>query len=148
MLSSIKYEDMTFFQWGEIYESGNEIIDNDHKVLLRLINDLYLEMARGDGKEIVNSTLDQLVDYSKNHFRREEMLMKSIDYPYFEEHETQHDAFIAMISKFLKRTNSDSITLDMANFLKNWLSNHILVSDKKFAYHLELKNITKQLPDK
>jgi hemerythrin-like metal-binding protein len=136
---------MTFFKWDKNYESGNDIMDGDHKILVQMINDLYVEMAKGDGKKIVNSIVNSLVDYSKNHFRREEKLMKAFCYDGFEKHEAEHDEFIAKVSHFLKNINSDSITVDVAVFLKDWLSNHILTSDKKFAYYLDFKKTSDRI---
>ncbi len=133
---------MIFFQWNTDFESGNEIIDNDHKVLVQLVNDLYVEMARGDGSIMVAPVIDKLVDYSKNHFRREEKLMKSLSYPGFERHEAEHDAFIAKVSEYLRNLKRDNISTDLARFLKDWLVNHILSSDKRFASYMEIKNIT------
>jgi hemerythrin-like metal-binding protein len=136
---------MTFFKWNQSYESGNDIMDGDHKILVQMINDLYVEMAKGDGKKIVNSIVNSLVDYSKNHFRREEKLMKAFSYDGFAKHEAEHDEFIAKVSHFLKNINSDSITVDVAGFLKDWLSNHILTSDKKFACYLDFKKTSDRI---
>ncbi|MDX9845461.1 MAG: bacteriohemerythrin [Tenuifilaceae bacterium] len=132
---------MVFFKWNSEFESGNDIMDNDHKVLVQLINDLYVEMARGDGSVVVESVIEKLVDNSKNHFRREEKLMKSLSYPDFEKHELEHDAFIAKVSQCSRNIKSDSVTTNLARFLKDWLVNHILSSDKRFASFMELKMI-------
>ncbi len=132
---------MIFFQWSDMYDSGNKTMDNDHRVLVSMINELYTEMAKGDGMTIVNSVLHRLIDYSRDHLSREEQLMQAVCYPELAEHKAEHNAFIVRLNGLIKNQKSDSITLDLAKFLKSWLSGHILHSDKKLASYVDLHRV-------
>ncbi len=127
---------MIFFEWDEKFVSGNEIIDNDHKKLVGMINELYSEMSSGDGKKIVSSIISQLADYTNYHFINEERLMKEVNYKNFDKHKAQHDAFANKVKSFIKKSKSDSITIEVASFLKEWMTKHILGSDKLLANEL------------
>jgi hemerythrin-like metal-binding protein len=78
-------------------------MDYDHKWLVSLINNLYTEMGKGDGKSIINKIINQLVEYSKYHFSNEERLMEKTNYQYFDMHKAQHDAFFAKVGSFKKK---------------------------------------------
>lgn len=127
---------MIFFEWDKSFESGVETMDHDHKWLVGLINNLYKEMGKGDGKSIINEIIDQLVEYSKYHFRNEERLMAELNYKHFDMHKAQHDAFITKVDLFIKKTKEDSISIDVAKFLKEWMISHIQGSDKRFANYI------------
>lgn len=129
---------MTFFPWQKNYAFGIESIDSDHVKLIDMINDLYSAMSKGEGKNVIKDIVTGLVDYSKVHFKREEVKMKSINFMNFEDHEAEHDAFILKVSAFKKKLDEgkDNISIEVVTFLREWLSNHILTSDKEMAKEL------------
>lgn len=128
---------MIFFEWDSKFVSGSKVIDNDHKKLVELINELYTEMSSGDGKNIAGSIISQLADYSEYHFKNEEKLMKDIAYPDFEKHKAQHKTFAKKVSSFVKKTKKDTISIEVASFLKEWMTKHILSADKEFVNYMK-----------
>jgi len=129
---------MIFFEWDNKFVSGNKIVDNDHKKLVGLINELYTEMSSGDGKNIVDNIISQLADYSEYHFKNEEKLMRDIAYPHFEKHKAQHKTFAKKVASFVKKTKKDSISIEVASFLKEWMTNHILSADKDLVNYMKI----------
>jgi hemerythrin len=129
---------MIFFAWQKNYAFGIESIDNDHVKLVDMINNLYSAMSKGDGRSVIQDIVTGLVDYSKVHFKREEVKMKSINYKNFNSHEAEHDDFITKVSSFKKKLDEgrDNISIEVVTFLREWLSNHILTSDKEMALEL------------
>lgn len=132
---------MVFFNWDERLEFGFESIDSDHKILVGLINDLYSAMTKGEAKVIIQDIVAKLVDYARVHFKREEFYMQTINYSEINSHISQHDEFTRRVDSFVEKLDSgiSNISIEVITFLRDWLINHILHTDKKFVAEL-MKN--------
>ncbi|MDX9769781.1 MAG: bacteriohemerythrin [Tenuifilaceae bacterium] len=130
---------MAFFTWQNKFAFDIESIDNDHKKLVGYIDDLYSAMSQGQAKNIIQGVVKELIDYTRVHFRREEFYMKSTNYPDFESHKKAHDAFVEQVDAFEDKLNQgkDNISIEVLTFLREWLSEHILNTDKKLVPHLK-----------
>ena len=125
---------MELFQWSEKYSVGNFLIDGQHKRLVSMINQLHESMRDGKGKETLQKILDDLVRYTKEHFLTEEAMMKKANYPGYAAHKAEHDKLTEKAVD-LQKAYADGkapLTMDVLNFLKNWLTNHIEGTDKKY----------------
>ena len=130
---------MQFFSWETKYATGIEVIDKDHIKLVEMINDLYTAMSRGEGRLVVHDIVNRMVEYSKRHFKREELLLKKAGYIHFASHEEQHDSFIAKVASFIRKLEAGetNISIELVEFLRDWMVDHILNSDKKFVADLK-----------
>lgn len=130
-----------FVEWKDSLSVGVKTIDDDHKKLLGMINQLQTAAHYHTDEELVESTLNDLVDYTMYHFEREERLMQEHNYPGFEDHKKQHQAMVAQVSKFIDEYRVDKTrTIDQViMFLKTWLLNHINGSDQEYAPYLQDK---------
>jgi hemerythrin len=119
------------------------LIDEQHKKLIEIINDLHDAMVTGQGKTIMDDVLARLIDYTKMHFSTEERLMAQYKYPDRVTHETQHIELTTQVGQlYLKvQQNKGSVTIETMTFLKNWLNHHILETDKKFGAFLIEKGV-------
>lgn len=95
-------------------------------------------MRVGLGYKQVEITIGELRDYTVTHFVDEEDFMKKINYPGLAEHIESHKYFIEMVDDFAKRYREGeiAISLKILDFLKNWLTNHILTADKDITNYL------------
>jgi hemerythrin-like metal-binding protein len=125
---------MPLFTWSDSYSVNSPEIDTQHKKLFDLINNLHDAMIRGKGKEVVGQILDGLIDYTRVHFADEEKMLEAINYPDLPAHLVEHDAFIRKVFQLQTdyRSGKQALTLPVMDFLKNWLLNHILKTDKKY----------------
>jgi hemerythrin-like metal-binding protein len=132
-----------YLVWKDEYSVGIEEMDNDHKKLLNLINQLQTAVHYYTGKEFEEKALDELVDYTKTHFKKEEKLMEENDFADLEAHKLQHQQFIDKVSHFVEQYKKDSdITMvDTLKFLKEWLIKHINGTDKEYGKVLNEKGI-------
>jgi hemerythrin len=125
-------------QWDEKYETGNEIVDRDHRQLFQLVQKV-LDAAFDSHEEKVEETLNFLADYALNHFAHEEQLMEESAYPDAEAHKALHNNFIKEFLLLKDRIVSESDTLrnhlDINKVIVNWLNDHVLGSDKLMAEH-------------
>lgn len=127
------------FPWREAYSVGILQIDNQHKGLIRLINNLQDAMMGGNGKAALTTIIDDLVRYTESHFTYEETLLRKHGYSGLAAHQEQHRELTRQVYELRDQFKSGQlmITMDVMRFLKNWLSNHIL--DRDQAYAKELK---------
>jgi hemerythrin len=127
-------------EWKDEYSVGNQRIDEQHKGLLDFTNELYASCQRGGIIEQISfmRVVQEAVDYTRDHFATEEKLMQQVNYPEYDAHKKEHDAFVAEVMLQVKQL--DNITTLKAEpfviFLKDWVLNHIATSDKKYMPYI------------
>lgn len=124
-------------EWSKKYNTGIDKIDEQHKKLVSLINNLYDKLVI---KKDIGSVQEAILDlklYTIFHFTSEEKLFKKYNYSEddHEEHLKKHQDFIDEIADYIADNDSSQFELGyrLVEFLKDWLFGHILVSDMKFA---------------
>jgi hemerythrin len=134
--------------WHASLELGIDIIDEQHKRLIGIINDLY--MARFEQNiEHVNKTLDELNEYTRVHFATEEALMEKAGCACLEAHKLEHDQMKKQIKLFAKAfAKSDDVSQDLQSMLMNWLLSHTAQTDKGYSEDVKRFLATKPEPDK
>jgi hemerythrin len=132
-----------YVEWKDSYSVGIDSIDQQHKKLLGLINQLQTAVDYSTGEEFEREALDELVDYTKTHFTYEEGLLEQNDYPDFEPHKAQHEKMIREVERVLAEYEKDHDTAmqNAADYLKDWLINHINGTDKEYSSHLIGKGV-------
>jgi hemerythrin len=135
---------MTYFPWSEKYLVNIPKIDEQHKHLVNLINELYEAMKAGKGKEVIGKTLSELMNYAITHFQTEEIFMKTYSYPELTTHQREHQEFTKKVVELHEQfqNNQATVTIQVAKFLKDWLNQHILGTDQKYAPYLRGKAST------
>lgn len=135
---------MLIFEWNPLLHSVKvELFDNQHRKIIDLLNVFHQHLIEGRGKKNINTVIDELEQYAVEHFNDEESVMRQHDFMYYEEHSKEHDFFKSKLADFraqLYEPNSE-VTINTYVFLKNWLINHILNTDKKYSKHLNEKGI-------
>lgn len=126
---------MALISWSDKYSVGVSEMDSHHKKLLEMINSLHDAMKQGKSKEVLSKTVKELLDYTDFHFKKEEDYMKKYKYSGLSEQLNQHKFFVDKIKKFQDDLNSGKLTLsiEVMNFLRDWLINHIQILDKKYS---------------
>ena len=132
-----------YLVWKDEYSVGIEAMDNDHKRLLNLINQLQTAVHYYTGKEFEEKALDELIDYTKTHFKREEQLLEDNDYADLAAHKEQHKQFIDKVNGLVEqyKKDSDTTVIEALDFLKDWLIKHINGTDKEYGKVLNEKGI-------
>jgi hemerythrin len=129
---------MSLFQWKDDYLVGQPDIDRQHKKLFQLADQLHGAMTAGKGKDVLMETLGDLIDYTKRHFAAEEALMQRSNYPGYAEHKAFHDKLTAQVVQFQTdfASGKSIVTIQLLQFLKDWLQHHIGETDRKIAVYL------------
>ncbi|QQS35452.1 MAG: bacteriohemerythrin [Ignavibacteriales bacterium] len=134
---------MALITWSEKYSVNIQSIDTQHKKLAELVNQLHSALAEGKAKEVLSKILSELVSYTKTHFAYEEKLLQQEKFPGYLAHKMEHDSLTQKVLSFQKefQAGKSAFSVELMNFLKDWLINHIVGSDKKYTQHLKSKNI-------
>jgi hemerythrin len=135
---------MALISWNQDLSVQVAQFDNQHKELVGLVNELHDAMASGKGNTVLGKTLAKLIDYTKTHFAAEEKLMKQHSYPGYLSHKMEHDTLTRKALEI--KTTFDSgkmvMSVELMNFLKDWLTKHIKGVDKKYGPFLNNKGIS------
>jgi hemerythrin len=135
---------MPLMTWTESMSVGVKIIDEDHKKLVGMVNQLHDGIMNGHRAEALGKVLDQLVSYTKIHFDREEAMFAKTRYPAAAAHKTEHDKLIKTALDLQARYKggaSSMLSLETMTFLKAWLAHHIQGADKSYSTHLNTHGI-------
>lgn len=129
---------MALISWSNMLSTGISEQDNQHKKLIDLINQLNEAMQAGKGADVLGSVLSELVNYTVFHFVYEEKLMAQHKYEDTPAHTSEHTKFVQTVGDFKKKFDSGGavISVEIMNFLRDWLTNHIMKTDKKLGQSL------------
>ena len=124
-----------YMPWSADLSVGLQEIDEQHKVLVSLINRLFNEaVLKSPDRDIVSNILNELVQYTIIHFSVEESLFRIFDYPDGEVHQDHHEKLKQEVMKIQKKfLEGQVIDLELMRFLRQWLKQHIMVEDKKYT---------------
>lgn len=122
-------------QWTEDLSVGNQELDKEHQRWIEILNEFYDGLKAGKSKEKLEELVIKMLDYTKYHFSNEEDFMKSVNYPNLIEHQKTHAEYVEKITEFYEKLKSGKLilSLEVTNFLKSWLVNHIKGVDQQYA---------------
>ena len=126
--------------WTEELSVGVAALDDDHKKLFALCNELQEAMQHGHGREVFARILDGLVAYTFEHFAREEALLADARYPSLDIHHHAHErlkADVAALRAKFDEGGDATLMIDTLAFLQNWLKSHIGEADHRYAVYLK-----------
>ena len=121
--------------WSDNLSVGIQEIDEQHKILIDLLNQLHEAIVNRHAGEVTLGILSRLREYTKTHFTVEESLMRILGYPDYEEHKAHHEKLIAELEAMcdkVERTGS-SASFELMHFLKKWLTRHIMEEDQLYS---------------
>ena len=128
------------FQFTAALETGNAVIDSQHKKLIAAINDMLEACSQGKGREVLKSTSDFLMDYTEKHFSAEEKLQRESGYPDYENHKRYHEGFKKTVREISDEINKNGSSIAMVGKVNTsiggWLVDHIKREDVKVAAHI------------
>ena len=125
---------MPVIKWRDSYSVGVQKFDDEHKVLLGLINEMFVIVRKGDDVEKLSVTINKLIQYTQEHFSDEEKALEEMNYPQLEEHKKIHSRLLHDVTAYKNRIdNRDEDTiLVFYHFLRDWLLTHILEEDMQY----------------
>jgi hemerythrin-like metal-binding protein len=128
-------------EWQSEYSTGYSTVDLQHRELIKIINQLFLDMAMGKGAYTIETIMARLEDFVKEHFSTEEELMERLAYPKLESHRTAHREFMDEFSRFQELLSSGNrlFALDLYRFLQKYVDEHFMQEDQELGAFLAKK---------
>ncbi|MFO8002581.1 MAG: bacteriohemerythrin [Marinilabilia sp.] len=122
-------------KWTKDLSVGNESLDKEHQRWIEILNDFYEGLKEGQSKEKLEELIVAMIDYTRYHFKNEEDFMASVNFPGLEDHKKAHEEYVEKITGFYDKMKNGKLilSLEVTNFLKSWLINHIKGVDQQYA---------------
>ena len=135
---------MQVIDWTDDLSVGIKMIDSDHKKMTGLINDLFIACFAAQGPAVLESIVNELVEYTKEHFRREEDVMAKHGFPGLARQRELHEDLtrrVIEVEQSLKAGTDDALSNEVLTFLRSWWIDHIQSEDMKFGVFLRAKGL-------
>jgi hemerythrin len=128
------------YNWDGSLETGNQLIDGQHKQLIAALNNLLDACRSGHGQEELVKTIEFLNGYIVKHFSDEQKIMVKYKYPDYEIHKRYHEDFKVTVRALTKQLSekgaTDELVGNVHTSIADWLLNHIKGDDFKLAAFL------------
>lgn len=136
---------MSILIWSSDYNVNIPAIDNEHKLLVSIVNDIVQGMNYQGALQtrVITESLHRLLNYVRVHFDSEERFLLFNNYPDFDEHKIQHAELLEKLERFEKNFKAENMAFNekMLLNLKDWLVRHIILHDSKFGHYYRDKEL-------
>jgi hemerythrin-like metal-binding protein len=135
---------MPLLVWRDQLNVGSPEIDADHKRLVSFVNALHTAVSEAQSERVVSRILLELIEYTRDHFAREEKVMQGCGFPGLKRHKEIHAALTRKVLLFAQsylRTPTDQVKRELIDFLAAWLVDHIIKEDRKIGDYLRGKDV-------
>lgn len=124
---------MAYLKWSDDLDTGIAVIDDQHRQIVRMINQLD-DAQRDSSKAEVGQVIGSLVDYTVSHFAFEEAMLEEAGYVFTKAHIRVHQVFIKRVETYRERFNQgEDITDELKGLLGRWLFSHIRNDDRNYV---------------
>lgn len=138
---------MVIFPWEPKLELGIELLDQQHRELIKAINAFFISYKCRNNIQKVSECLDFLNHYILYHFQAEEAFQVRYDYPFYRDHQAKHNYLGTQLKFHSTVLTASRFALEkMENFrryLEEWIIGHLLEDDLKFAEFVKEAEWTK-----
>jgi len=127
---------MALFNWDDEFSVNVMTMDNHHKKIFDIINQMHEAMKSGAGEEAVAKIINELLTYTDYHFKEEEKLMEQCNYAGIASQKSSHAAFIDKLTEFKDAADQGRAIFVVSKVSKlgvDWLKDHILTMDKQYS---------------
>jgi hemerythrin len=122
---------MSYPDWADVLDIGDPLLDEQHKQLFAIADDLMKAIARGEGEAVLKSVFERLLAYTQYHFKEEESHMERIGYPDRDAHTAEHVLLMMRVRTLWRLIqNGEIITPQgVSVFVNDWIVDHIMHKD-------------------
>jgi hemerythrin len=135
---------MPLMEWTEEMSVRVKVLDDDHKILIDILNDLNDGIEANRTRVVLEDVIERLSSYTRIHFAREERMFAQTGYVGGAAHTAEHAMLAKRVMNLQARFESGQsreLGLETLAFLKSWLTEHIMVSDQMYGSHFNAKGI-------
>ena len=132
-----------YISWTDSLSIGRQDMDDQHKVLLGLINQVWQGLVSHKDQPDIEGVVFDLEDYAHTHFNQEEALMAIHGYPALQAHQESHAQFYAKVEDLSNKIASgETVGLELLRFISDWLTFHISMVDRQYADYIRHRETT------
>ena len=126
---------MALMEWTDRLSVGVEQFDEHHRRMIALVNELHAAMSESRGQQALSGILGELIDYTDYHFAAEEAAFDEHGYPDAGPHKEAHAALLEKARALKEQYDAGAtmMSLEVIEFLKDWVTEHIKGEDKKYS---------------
>jgi len=130
---------MPTIEWDDSFSVGHEEIDAQHRKWIAIFNEMHKALLFGKPQDLAQAgrrAMKEMMDYAEYHFSFEEAYMKETGYPGVSDHIRLHRDFRDLVYRYNREMEDGTgliLNTDIIKIIKNWLLNHILKEDRKYA---------------
>lgn len=127
---------MAFYAWDSSLDVGVEPMNQQHKILIGMMDALYVQNTNQTPKLQLIDSIDKLFGFVVKHFTEEEYFMASIGFPNLDAHKRLHQNLLRDLQTLgddFKKSSDQKLSTEFTIFLKFWLSTHIMGIDTKYG---------------
>ena len=137
---------MTEFIWKESFSIGIDEIDKQHQELLKMLNRCIKESEKGKEKSklagddfnAINEIINELSAYTDTHFKTEEQLMHSVNYPELKQQQDKHRMLTGQVIQLKENVSNKEMSAvnSITALLRDWFIEHIMDEDKRIGAYI------------
>jgi hemerythrin-like metal-binding protein len=135
---------MPWISWEAELSVGVKELDDDHKQLMGMLNEIHESAAAGRNDQELSDLVEKMVANTKAHFEHEELLLAKAGYPDAPAHFQEHDWMIAKalsVQAAFRCGSASTLSAELLSFLRDWLIHHIRDVDKLYGPSLNASGI-------
>jgi len=140
---------VAFFEWKDEYSTGLDGIDGQHRIIVRLMNELYEAILAGRDREIMKRVYVDLLKYANYHFCLELQLFQRYRYAEERRHIEEHNSFIRKVESLLINdlVAEKNRSLDTLHFLRSWFADHMMKTDMEYCRFFQRKELMDEIEE-
>ncbi|MDH5388602.1 MAG: bacteriohemerythrin [Gammaproteobacteria bacterium] len=127
---------MALFNWSDEYSVSVLAMDNHHKKLFDIMNQMHDAMKSGTDEDVLAKFITELVDYTKYHFGEEERMLEQVHYSGIDSQKRAHVAFVDKITEYKNEADGGMAIFAVPKVSRlgiDWLKEHIISMDTKYS---------------
>lgn len=131
---------MEILHWDDALRVGVVQIDNEHRLICGLINDLLKVAEAGPTiqAQVLERSWTKLLDAIERHFASEEQLLDDAGYPELLAHRQQHRDLVEQLDRYRSK-GALMVNSEMVAFLRHWFQHHLQTEDQIYATFLNAR---------
>jgi hemerythrin len=134
---------LALLTWNNKYSVGVQTLDDQHKGMVGVLNELHAGMMKGQAQSVAGPLLDKLMKGAREHFALEERMMSEARYAGLAEHRSKHQELIGKLGNFMERYRKCDPTMyvQLLNFLRDWFNDHMQKEDQEYRPSLKANGV-------
>ncbi|NQV43335.1 MAG: hemerythrin family protein [Rhodospirillales bacterium] len=124
-------------EWRDEFTTGIASVDQEHKMLVEMVNNVIRLMDHDEDHEAVIDALGDVNAKVSAHFALEELLMRKASYAAFEPHKEDHENLLDEIRDIMDAFEAGDYSQRRSEFvshLTTWFVTHFSTMDAKLHH--------------